>query len=197
VSVPDPAITKWVPLAGAQGPQGPAGAAPTVAYGTTLPASPVDGQIAALTDSVSSPTFTWLFRYNASSSSAYKWEFIGGAPRHVEWASNHYGAWGSYTDGGLYLYIPRAGDYDITISGEASGSDSYALFSYQIDGVTGANDVWCAGQPLGGGGTGQSGFSARRRWLGLPAGQVIRWMIRGNTAYYQWPRMHLLPVRVA
>ena len=44
-----------------------------VCYGTTLPASPVDGQEAILVDSVTNPTYQWRFRYNAGSTSAYKW----------------------------------------------------------------------------------------------------------------------------
>src|SRR4029450_8789457 len=47
-------------------------------YGTTLPASPSDGQQAVLVDSTTNPTYIWQFRYNAGSSSAYKWEYVGG-----------------------------------------------------------------------------------------------------------------------
>ena len=66
----------------------PTSAAPTpwprantiTSYNTSLPTSPVDGQEAILVDSVTNPTYIWHFRYNAGSTSAYKWEFIGGAP---------------------------------------------------------------------------------------------------------------------
>ena len=51
---------------------------PNTAYATTLPAAPFDGQEAVLVDSVINPTYQWRFRYNAGSTSAYKWEFIGG-----------------------------------------------------------------------------------------------------------------------
>lgn len=54
------------------------GAAP--GYGTTLPASPVDGQEFILVDSTTAPSYQWRLRYNAGSSSAYKWECIGGVP---------------------------------------------------------------------------------------------------------------------
>ena len=53
-------------------------------YGISLPASPVNGQEAILVDSLSNPTYQWRFRYNAVSSSAYKWEFMGGAPAITE-----------------------------------------------------------------------------------------------------------------
>lgn len=52
----------------------------SVPYGTTLPASPVDGQEAILVNSTTAPTYQWRLRYNASSTSAYKWECLGGIP---------------------------------------------------------------------------------------------------------------------
>jgi hypothetical protein len=51
-----------------------------IAYATSLPAAPYDGQEAILVDSLTAPTYQWRFRYNAGSTSTYKWEFIGGAP---------------------------------------------------------------------------------------------------------------------
>jgi len=83
-------------------------------YGTSLPASPVDGQDAILVDSLTNPTYQWRFRYNAGSTSTYKWEFIGGA--------SYGGFGGSYTGtpganvwfdlpGTPSLIIPRAGIY--------------------------------------------------------------------------------------
>jgi len=56
----------------------PAGALLPVQYGTSLPTSPVDGQEAILVDSLTNPTYQWRFRYNANSTSPYKWEFVGG-----------------------------------------------------------------------------------------------------------------------
>lgn len=47
-------------------------------YGTSLPASPTDGQEFTLVDSVTAPTYQWRFRYNAGSSNAHKWDCIGG-----------------------------------------------------------------------------------------------------------------------
>src|SRR5215831_7217940 len=53
----------------------------TSSYGTTLPSSPYDGQEAVLVDLATNPGYQWRFRYNAQSTSAYKWEFVGGSPR--------------------------------------------------------------------------------------------------------------------
>ena len=57
-----------------------AGSFSAVYYGTTFPVSPADGQEAILVDSVTNPSYQWRFRYNAGSSSPYKWEFVGGPP---------------------------------------------------------------------------------------------------------------------
>jgi PKD repeat protein len=84
-------------------------------YGTTLPGSPVDGQEAILVDSTSAPTYRWRFRYNAGSSSTFKWEFIGGGA-----ISNYLGTqqavgsastWVDLGTGQPIVTVPRAGDY--------------------------------------------------------------------------------------
>jgi PKD repeat protein len=90
-----------------------------VPYGTTLPASPADGQEAILVDSTTNPSYQWRFRYNAGSSSAYKWEYVGGTDARLTqgsgnavinsggyWGSGYYGLYG-YT----YTSVPHAGDY--------------------------------------------------------------------------------------
>jgi len=61
----------------------PWAASQAASYGTSLPASPIDGQEAVLVDSLTSPTYQWRFRYNANSTSLYKWEFVGGAPIYI------------------------------------------------------------------------------------------------------------------
>lgn len=139
MSVPDPAVVDWVPL-WSLGPQStvippvvngqwvkgvggaavwsaivaadlPAQAVPT--YGTTFPASPADGAEHVLVDSVTSATYQWRFRFNAGSTSAYKWEFLGGSDVTIDiatWTSSGQNAW-QYTGAGIYP--PRAGVYDV------------------------------------------------------------------------------------
>lgn len=50
-----------------------------ITYGTSFPSSPANGAIHVLVDSTTDPTWIWTFRYNAVSTSLYKWENIGGA----------------------------------------------------------------------------------------------------------------------
>ena len=48
-------------------------------FGSTLPTSPTDGQYFNYQADAANGVI-WTLRYNASSASAYKWEFIGGSP---------------------------------------------------------------------------------------------------------------------
>jgi len=95
-------------------------------YGTTLPASPVDGQEAILVDNVTNPSYQWRFRWNAGSSSAYKWEFVGGAAWTTTPAGSGTTSSTSWIDvaGGPTFVIPRAGVYSIQFGayGEANAT---------------------------------------------------------------------------
>jgi len=111
-------------------PTGWPGSAATT-YGTSLPASPVDGQEAVLVDSITNPQYVWRFRYNASSTQAYKWEFVGGYPywTAVVGAENFNGinAWvDANTNVGPQIAAPRAGQYNISASASIASSTASA-----------------------------------------------------------------------
>jgi hypothetical protein len=93
-------------------------------YATTLPASPTDGQVAVLVDNVINPTYQWQFRYNAASTSPYKWEFIGGTDAYAENANSEStsaaNTWVDLATVGPRIIVPRAGDYQAF--GGANGS---------------------------------------------------------------------------
>ena len=97
-----------------------------IPYGSSLPASPYDGQEAVLVDSVTNPTYQWRFRYNAGSTSAYKWEFVGGTDVVAgggAFASNAASAW----QGGPTIFtLPRAGDYKLFVQSRATNSSGVA-----------------------------------------------------------------------
>jgi hypothetical protein len=102
-------------------------------YATTLPPSPLDGQEAVLVDNVTNPSYQWRFRYNAGSSSAYKWEFVGGAPASVYVAANEnsatVNAWKNLPTDGPLLVLPRAGDYLVAASaGGQSGTAATTMY---------------------------------------------------------------------
>jgi len=104
------------------GQQGPPGFASPPTYATTLPASPVDGQEAILVDSVMNPAYTWRFRYNAGSTSAYKWEFVGGNPVTADVVTQENCTSTSAADLATpqAITIPRTGGYSVRMSAVAA-----------------------------------------------------------------------------
>jgi len=87
-------------------------------YGTTLPASPIDGQEHVLVNSVTAPDWQWRFRYNAGNTTAYKWEFIGGAPYSVVGGSmNTSSTTPVVITGAPTFTFPRAGIYTVLFGG--------------------------------------------------------------------------------
>ena len=124
-------------------PGGPTPAAPqTIPYGTSLPASPADGQEAILVDSVTNPTYTWRFRFNSLSSSAYKWEFVGGAPVFGYVEGPHSVTSTTFVDltGGPSITLPRSGDYEVA-HGFTARSTTAAVFAISTLSVSGAVPV--------------------------------------------------------
>jgi hypothetical protein len=106
-----------------------AGTPTNVTYGTSLPASPADGQEAILVDSLTAPTYAWRFRYVASIVSANKWLFIGGDPVivTVETAQNVQSL--TYIDlatVGPQFTIPRAGEYLVGFGAEITSNNANA-----------------------------------------------------------------------
>jgi len=111
-----------------------------IAYGTSLPTNPVDGQEAILVDSITNPSYEWRFRYNAGSSSAYKWEFIGGSETWGVAAQGVYGALPSGSSAQAPIFItPRAGDWDLQAGAQFTGGTpgSYCALSVGSSGGSG------------------------------------------------------------
>jgi len=148
---PNPTTTRWLPFGASGGLptvvngqwlKGSGGAAvwaaitpadvANIPYGTSLPASPFDGQEAILVDSVTNPSYQWRFRFNAGSSSAYKWEFIGGAAAFNLFATAEtplsVSAWTWCQTPGPDITVARAGDYFVRV-GAALSFPSQGLVS--------------------------------------------------------------------
>ena len=169
-------------------------------YGTSLPASPADGQEAILVDSILNPTYQWRFRYNASSSSPYKWEFVGGSDKsHVIDTSEAIGtanAWANLATDGPLFTAPRAGEYRASYSLFCSSSDGSAAIMY--GGI-------CLGD------TGALSYSGGQIWLGGvgAVGEVKQTLAAGETLKVRYfavntvgktfanRNLHIRPVRVA
>jgi hypothetical protein len=106
--------------------QSQAGAAgPTYTYGTTPPGSPANGDIWIFPADATNGIM-WQFRYNAGSASAYKWEFVGGPTMVAVVATPETtttsGSYVNLTTVGPTITVPRAGDYDVSISAQLQKS---------------------------------------------------------------------------
>jgi len=159
------------------------GAAGTVAYGTSLPASPADGQEAILVDSTTNATYAWRFRYNAAASSPYKWEFVGGSPANP----------------GNQFTCPRAGLYSCVFGTETGngGTTSPAEFAVSLRANT-AVERQFRYTAVGAGG--DTGSGARQKMTGVAADGIVSIINAGNVidvvgGENSW--VQVFPVRVA
>ena len=177
---------------------GLSGAPLVIGMGTSLPASPFDGQEYILVDSLTAPTYSWRFRYVAGIADAYKWVFIGGAPLNSAYDATDYAMGASYSTilpPGITL--PRAGIYDLEhTSVMRSGGAGSHFFRF----LTNAGAITGAREHL------QDTQSGNARWvvfcrdrLTLPtAGLVVGIQINSAPTGTTSGRQHMArPVRVA
>ena len=108
---------------------------PAITYSATPPASPADGDEWVLPVDATNGVM-WRFRYNASSGSAYKWEFVGGISIQVSGDSNtllqsltQIGVTGYYywNNASGKVTVPRAGVYRL----QATAFIAYSTASAQ------------------------------------------------------------------
>jgi hypothetical protein len=163
---------------------------------TSLPTNPSDGQEAVLVDSVSNPTWQWRFRYNAGSSSAYKWEFIGGDDY---WSTAYLGGYTAISNGfqavAPIFITPRAGDWDTIGATQITCATANSLGQLSI-GTTSAGLVATANM-LGAANSHMSIVNSNVL-LAIPSGTQISLWISGSNAMSvanNWIRVR--PRRVA
>jgi len=151
---------------------------PKITYTTTFPASPVDGQIVVLVDNLTAPTYQWHFRYNASSTLAAKWEYIGGTSVtvRVETQENKIEQLppGDLATVGPQFIVPRGGAYEVMWGCFYwfSNAPGVAYMDIQAGAANPANNAQNAG------GQGPIGMNfcnteGPRVFLGLNAGETI------------------------
>jgi hypothetical protein len=186
------------------GPNVPLGAVIPPTYGTTLPAAPADGQEAILVDSITNPTYQWRFRYNAGSSSAYKWEFIGGSAARSEVLPQENTLSTSFIDlatVGPQFTVPRAGEYEIHYGAmaENGASGQYAVMGPYIGTTVNSNDF--IGTYTANGGATEVGISRRLvRTVASPS-TLIKLQYETTSgvvnAYFRFRWLAVTPVRVS
>lgn len=167
---------------------------------TSLPSSPTDGQVI---DYVADATngVIWRFRYNADSSSAYKWEFVGGASLFQLVATSQSTSSTSYTDlttVGPTVTAPLAGDYDVEIGafGRTNSAGATARMSYSVGGAAATDadsirfDTAAANNGL------VSSKLERKTGLSAATALKAKYMTGAGTALFLDRWMRVLPVRV-
>lgn len=223
-AAPNPATTRWVPvgpgMAGIPTPvvsgqwiKGAGGAAvwagitpadvANIPYGTSLPASPYNGQEAILVNDVANPAYQWRFRYNAGSTSSFKWEFIGGSEWQAAVAAQEQTAslYQNYVDlSGPSLTVLRAGDYIAQFTLEAHNdtalSGCLCGLGFGAGAVADSDLTWAmsstAGQELS--------LGQKARLNGVAVGDLIRiryCALLGGTVTFSRRQLLVQPVRVS
>lgn len=170
------------------------------AYGTSLPASPTNGQEAILVDSLTNPTYQWRFRYNAGASGPYKWEFVGGSSVQSEVNADQTTSSSAFVDlatVGPQVTVPVAGEYEISVDALMYGAVGAVMLAGVKIGAAGvANDDAVqltepvASSPV------HVGATFRRA---VPAGALLKVQYSTTAANSHFLRRHLrvIPVRVA
>jgi len=188
------APTAWVGLSSA------------VNYATTLPASPADGQEAILVDSVTNPTYSWRFRYNNGSTSAYKWEFVGGAPAIIMvFAGGTYFSTATQyptfvnPTGGPTFTAPRAGEY---VASATVNCNNNTAGGAAMIGLAGSDSVVADGALVyrNVSSANAYGVLAHSYQVVATAGGLIRFMVcafSSGTALFERRQMTVVPKRVS
>lgn len=151
--------------------------------GTTLPASPVDGQeatvlIAAATiaNNVGGEV-VWRFRYDAGMTSPYKWRFVGGPPLVGQLTTGGaIGAIGTVRNLDPRFTVPLAGDYDLDAQVGIYTNGTHAFWVDMVPGTIaeGITPTYASvGVPITAGYGGTNEVHKRRRATGLAAGAVV------------------------
>jgi hypothetical protein len=166
----------------------------------TPPGSPSDGDLWLLPADATNGV-NWLFRYNAGSASASKWECIGGVPLFAEVDTSETTASATYAalaTAGPSIALPRAGDYDVTIGcGLLNASaGAFNFMSYDIGG-TGAVDADSISDQTASTSNWQQPMRTRRK-TGLTAVTLTSKYKSpsATTATFQHRFMYVMPVRI-
>lgn len=168
--------------------------------GAAPPGSPADGDLWLLPADATNGV-EWLFKYNAGSASANKWEFIGGAALYAEVATSETTSSATYAalaTAGPSIALPRVGDYDVAIGcGLLNASaGAFNFMSYDIGG-TGAVDADAISDQTGSTSNWQQPMRTRRK-AGLTAVTLTaKYKSPSATvASFQNRFMSVVPVRV-
>lgn len=171
----------------------------------TLPVSPVDGQVAYFQNAgMATDGVVWQFRYNSSSASSYKWEFVGGVPWAKEVATQQLTSSTSFVDLGTVgpsVTAPLAGEYIIRMGAYTglTADNMTAVMSFAVGG-TGALDADSIGSLVTGtgGATGISIAGDVMKTVSSAASAIVaKYRVTSSSASFENRFLSIIPVRVA
>ena len=167
-------------------------------YGSTPPVSPSDGDLWYFPADAAGTV--WAFRYNSSSASAYKWEYIGGSPLHTTISTGEtttvVNTWVDLATVGPGFLIPRSGEY--LAWGDAIVSHSVANTACWL-GLAVTNNIPFANLYAGGGSNVGTVVSIQGK-AAFVAGDYLKMRYFSNgagTFSASWRQLTMQPVRVA
>jgi hypothetical protein len=184
----------WVPLGAAGGVLDSAG------FGTSLPASPVDGQDFVLVDSLTAPTYSWRFRYLAAKATN-KWLFVGGSPLRSEVATAQSTATTTYVDLGTVgpqATMPVAGDYVIRFGANINAAAACGGYVAVKRGAAATSDVDGVFAQYGSAAANANSVAREMTLAGLAAGLVLTLQYRAiaGTPIFSNRGLYVTPIAV-
>lgn len=165
----------------------------------SLPASPIDQQeciyVVDATNGIK-----WHLKYRSASASAYKWEYIGGAPLISEVLSSESTASGTYvnlTTTGPSVALPLAGDYIVEAGcfakNTVSGQELYMSYAIGGTGASDADRVATSSPSI----NRESTAYRKMKKTGLTAVTLTaKYRTGGGTATFEFRWMTATPIRV-
>lgn len=142
-------------------------------YVTALPGSPDDGEEVYFEAAAG---VIWHLRYNASSASSFKWEFVGGPALSHEVATQETrdnSAYGDLTTVGPQVTLPLAGDYEVEYGVRITGLGSGSAWAAIKRGAAATSDNDAVQTSTTG-----SHHSRKQKMTGLSASAVLKMQYR-------------------
>ena len=175
---------------------------------SALPGSPVDGQeVYYQSATMATDGVVWHLRYRAGSSSAYKWELVGGAALYsaVDTAETQAATtYGNLATVGPQITLPLAGDYELeygcllNAAAASATTAADAAMSIAIGAAAAVDADWLYGYSASG--TQYANHARKRRKTGLAAATAIVTKYKkftGATPSFADRWLSAIPVRVA
>lgn len=176
------------------------GASPLISSAAEMAAiaAPADGmQIFYLADATNG--IVWHLRYRGSSSSAYKWEYLGGGALADDIATGESTSSTSYvnlTTTGPSVTVPLAGDYEIRLSCAIQPGSDLAIMSYAVGAAT-ALDADAIYQGKAATVWGTPSRAAVKTGLAAATALVGKYrVLAGSAGTFEHRRLELRPIRV-